>query len=124
MTAAANLPTLSLDERRIDQVLTNLVGNAFKHTPEGGSVSVAAEITPEGVRISVQDTGEGVPLKDLPRLFEQFYQVEAHTSKKDGLGLGLNISQEIIRAHGGSIQVHSDGPGAGCRFWFTLPIND
>ena len=69
----------------------------------------------------VQDTGEGVPTKDLPRIFEQFYQVEAHASKKEGLGLGLAICQEIVKAHGGNIQVQSDGPGTGCRFWFTLP---
>lgn len=115
------LPNMLLDKRRIEQVLTNLVGNAFKHTPEGGSVAVAAEPKPEGILVSIQDTGEGIPPADLPRIFEQFYQVEAHQSKKDGIGLGLTICQEIVKAHGGAIQVHSEGPGTGCRFWFTLP---
>jgi signal transduction histidine kinase len=121
VAAPADLPGLSLDERRIAQVLTNLVGNAFKHTPKGGKVEVSAEKGPGGVVVTVRDYGEGIPPQDLPRVFEQFYQVEAHQSKREGLGLGLTICQEIVRAHGGSIQVHSDGPGKGCRFWFTLP---
>jgi signal transduction histidine kinase len=121
VAAPADLPGLSLDERRIAQVLTNLVGNAFKHTPKGGKVEVSAEKGPGGVVVTVRDDGEGIPPQDLPRVFEQFYQVEAHQSKREGLGLGLTICQEIVRAHGGSIQVHSDGPGKGCRFWFTLP---
>jgi two-component system, sensor histidine kinase and response regulator len=119
--ATEGLPALLLDKRRIEQVLTNLVGNAFKHTPEGGSVSVAAEPGPQGVMVSVQDSGEGIPPADLPRIFEQFFQVEAHQSKKDGIGLGLTICQEIVKAHGGCIEVSSNGPGTGCRFWFTLP---
>jgi signal transduction histidine kinase len=119
---AEGLPQLVLDRRRIDQVLTNLVGNAFKHTPQGGSVTVTARAAARGIEVSIQDTGEGIPPADLPRIFEQFYQVESHTSKKDGLGLGLAICQEIVKAHGGLIQVHSDGPGKGCRFWFTLAL--
>lgn len=122
VTAAPDLPVLPLDKRRIDQVLTNLTGNSFKHTPEGGEVKVTAELAIEGVLVTIQDTGEGIPPADLPRIFEQFYQVEAHQSKKDGIGLGLNICQEIVKAHGGNIQVHSDGPGTGCKFWFTLPL--
>lgn len=119
---APGLPSIPLDKRRIDQVLTNLAGNSFKHTPAGGTVSVTAALEGDGILLTVRDTGEGVPTKDLPRIFEQFYQVEAHASKKDGIGLGLTICQEIVKAHGGSIQVHSDGPGTGTRFWFTLPV--
>jgi signal transduction histidine kinase len=122
VSAPTWLPALPFDKRRLDQVLTNLVGNAFKHTPEGGSVTVAADAGEEGVTLTVQDTGEGVPPADLPRIFEQFYQVEAHASRKDGIGLGLTICQEIVKAHGGAIRVHSDGPGTGCKFWFTIPL--
>jgi signal transduction histidine kinase len=118
-----DLPEVELDKRRIDQVLTNLVTNAFKHTPEGGSVTVEVEKRNGMVRLQVADTGEGIPPGDLPRIFEQFYQVEAHASKKDGIGLGLSIAKEIVQAHGGEIGVHSDGPGKGSRFWFTLPAS-
>lgn len=115
-------PPLLLDKRRIDQVLTNLIGNAFKHTPEGGRVSVRA--TREGgvVRVVVSDTGEGIPPEALDRVFEQFFQVESHVSKKEGLGLGLTIAREIITAHNGEIGVTSEGVGKGAQFWFTLPI--
>ncbi|HRY29124.1 MAG TPA: ATP-binding protein [Elusimicrobiota bacterium] len=118
----AALPELLMDKRRIDQVLTNLVSNAFKHTPEGGSVKVRAETQKSDVRLQVIDSGEGIPPGDLPRIFEQFYQVESHASKRDGIGLGLAIAKEIIQAHGGEIGVNSDGVGRGSCFWFTLPI--
>lgn len=118
----APVPPLELDKRRIDQVLTNLTGNALKHTPEGGAVTITLETRDGAVRVEVKDTGEGIPAADLPRIFEQFYQVEAHASKREGLGLGLAIAREIVQAHGGEIGVHSDGAGKGSRFWFTLPV--
>lgn len=115
-------PPLLLDKRRIDQVLTNLIGNAFKHTPEGGRVSVRAARDGGVVRVVVSDTGEGIPPEALERVFEQFYQVESHASKKEGLGLGLTIAREIITAHHGDIGVTSEGVGKGAQFWFTLPV--
>jgi signal transduction histidine kinase len=121
VSSPEELPALSLDKRRIAQVLTNLVGNAFKHTPEGGSVAVTAQAGAGEVMVEVRDTGEGIPAPDLAKIFEQFYQVESHASKKEGLGLGLSIAQEIIKAHDGLIQAQSDGPGRGSRFWFSLP---
>ncbi len=116
-------PTLNLDHRRIDQVLTNLVGNAFKHTPPEGRVTVAVKREGEFLRVEVSDTGEGIPSESLTRIFDQFFQVEAHASKKEGLGLGLTIAREIIHAHGGEIGAESEGPGRGAKFWFTLPLS-
>jgi signal transduction histidine kinase len=119
---AGELPPLSLDRRRIDQVLTNLIGNAFKHTPAGGQVAVTGRRGGETLRLEVTDTGEGIPKEALARVFDQFFQVEAHASKKEGLGLGLTIAREIIHAHGGEIGAESEGAGRGAKFWFTLPL--
>ncbi|MGQ0643965.1 MAG: ATP-binding protein [Elusimicrobiota bacterium] len=120
-TDGAVLPPVQADGRRVEQVLTNLIGNAFKHTPSGGRVTMAAAARDGRLRVEVADTGEGIPLADLKRVFERFFQVEAHASKREGLGLGLTIAKEIIQAHGGDIGVNSDGPGKGAVFWFTLP---
>ncbi len=117
-----DLPIISADARRLGQVLTNLVGNAFKHTPAEGSVVLSVSLTEDMMRVAVTDTGEGIPPTSLRHVFEQFYQVESHASKRDGIGLGLNISREIVKAHGGEIGVLSDGPGKGAEFWFTLPL--
>lgn len=117
-----NLPQISADPRRLGQVLNNLVGNAFKHTPANGGVVLSVTLTEDAMRVAVTDTGEGIPTTALRHVFEQFYQVESHASKRDGIGLGLTISREIVKAHGGEIGVLSDGPGKGTQFWFTLPL--
>lgn len=122
VTTDPALPPLFIDKRRIDQVLTNLIGNAFKHTPEDGRVAVRAVREGAAVRVTVSDTGEGIPPEALERVFEQFFQVESHASKKEGLGLGLTIAREIITAHNGEIGVTSEGVGKGAQFWFTLPV--
>jgi len=122
VNAETPAPPLLLDKRRIDQVLTNLIGNAFKHTPEGGRVSVRAAREGRVVRVVVSDTGEGIPPEALDRVFDQFFQVESHASKREGLGLGLTIAREIITAHNGEIGVTSEGVGKGAQFWFTLPV--
>lgn len=117
-----DFPPIPLDRKRIDQVLTNLIGNAFKHTPADQRVTVTLVRKPDHFHVEVTDTGEGIPAEALPHIFEEFYQAEAHTSKKDGLGLGLTIAREIVHAHGGHIGAASDGLGTGATFWFTLPI--
>lgn len=122
VTTDPALPPLFIDKRRIDQVLTNLIGNAFKHTPEDGRVAVRAAREGAAVRVTVSDTGEGIPPEALERVFEQFFQVESHASKKEGLGLGLTIAREIVTAHNGEIGVTSEGVGKGAQFWFTLPV--
>jgi PAS domain S-box-containing protein len=107
------------DAVRVQQVLSNLLGNAIKFTPPGGRVLLTAE--PEGgmVRFLVSDTGPGISLEAQPHLFDRFFQ--AHGRDRQGLGLGLAIARGLVEAHGGTIQVHSQ-PGEGATFAFTLPM--
>jgi signal transduction histidine kinase len=110
------------DSSRLVQVLSNLTSNAFKHTPEGGKITVKVS-TQDGMVLSeVIDTGAGIAAEDQKKIFEQFYQVESSAARRQGLGLGLNITQEIITAHQGKIGCTSEGLGKGSRFWFTIPI--
>lgn len=118
------IPPFAMDRRRIDQVLTNLIGNALKHTPPEGRVSVQTVRDGAHLRVEVLDTGEGIPKQALERVFDQFYQVESHDTRREGLGLGLTIAREIIHAHGGAIGAASEGPGKGSKFWFTLPLSE
>jgi two-component system, OmpR family, phosphate regulon sensor histidine kinase PhoR len=111
------------DRRRIDQVLINLLDNAVKYSRSGGTVTVTTAGEGEMVRISVQDSGIGIPKKDIPRLFERFYRVdEARSRDKGGTGLGLSIVKHIVQAHGGSVAVDST-EGVGSTFSFTLPTD-
>lgn len=110
-----------LDARQIGRVLSNLVSNAIRHTPAGGSVAVRAFPVPDGVRVEVTDTGEGIRSEDLPRVFEQFYRGEKSRSRATGgAGLGLAIAKGIVEAHGGRIGVQS-APGQETVFYFLLP---
>ncbi len=117
-TAGVELPDVLVDRERIDHVFDNLVGNALRHTPRGGTVRVAAEAEGDRIRFAVSDTGEGIAAEHLPRLFEKFYRVPG--SRSEGAGLGLAITREIVQAHGGSIAVESQ-PGRGTTFTFWLP---
>ena len=107
------------DEQQVGRVVTNLVHNAVKFTPEGGIISIYAEAVNEDVRISVADTGPGVPEGDQARIFERFYKQDRARSK-GGTGLGLAIARHIVEGHGGQIWVESQ-PGKGATFCFTLP---
>jgi NtrC-family two-component system sensor histidine kinase KinB len=120
LTAEVSLHELSVlaDHDRIGHVFSNLIGNAMRHTPKGGSITLGAEITDGSVRFTVADSGTGVPKEYQERIFERFYRVPESGHK--GTGLGLYIAKEIVRAHGGEIGVES-APGKGSRFWFTLP---
>jgi signal transduction histidine kinase len=110
-----------IDAQQIERVLTNLVGNALRHTPPGGEVQVRASLTADAVLVEVQDTGEGIPAENLPHVFEQFYRGEESRNRATGgAGLGLAIARGIIEAHGGKIGVESE-VGEGTRFFFTLP---
>jgi PAS domain S-box-containing protein len=112
---------IEMDAARIEQVLVNLLGNAIKFTPEDGTIRVTVAPAPGHVRVSVQDTGMGVPPEVLPRLFDRFYQADASlTRTQGGTGLGLSIAKALIEAHGGRIGAEST-PGAGSNFWFELP---
>ena len=109
------------DRGKLDQVLINLLDNAVKYSAPGGTVSVLAAEEGDMVRVSVRDSGIGIPGKDLPRIFERFYRVdEARSRDQGGTGLGLSIVKHIVQAHGGSVSVESD-PGQGSLFSFTLP---
>ena len=106
------------DADRVRQVLSNLVGNASKFTPEGGRISMSAEAEGGEVRFCVSDTGPGIEARDLPHIFDRFWQVRR--VRRGGVGLGLAISKGIVEAHGGRIWATSE-PGVGSRFHFTLP---
>ena len=108
------------DPKRVLQVMANLLSNALKFTPEGGVIDVNAHRDGDFVRFSVIDTGTGIPLDEIPGLFERFHQTRGNPHKHQGLGLGLAICKGLIEAHGGRIWVESI-PGAGCGFNFTLP---
>jgi len=117
----STLPTVNIDRQRIGQVLRNLLDNAIAHTQAGGSIMVAAEQQASGVKISVSDTGEGIPPEDLPNIFERFYRVDkSRTRASGGSGLGLTITKRLVEAHGGTIEVQSEA-GRGSCFSFTLP---
>jgi signal transduction histidine kinase/HAMP domain-containing protein len=113
-----DLPEVSADETRINHVFSNLLTNALKFTPPGGSVRVTAEQEPDVVRFSVADTGGGIPQQYLGRVFDRFFRVPGQGSSS-GAGLGLAIAREIVEAHGGQIAVEST-EGSGSKFSFTL----
>lgn len=110
-----------VDADRLEQILTNLIDNAIRHTSEGGSVTVRMMEEEEQVTIEVQDTGSGIPEEDLPYIFERFYKADkARTRGKTGTGLGLSIVKYLVEAHRGKIKVHSK-LGEGTTFIVSLP---
>jgi two-component system phosphate regulon sensor histidine kinase PhoR len=112
------------DRRAVDQVLTNLVDNALKYTDPGGRITVEVESQPESVRVSVSDTGIGIPAEQQARIFERFYRVDKARSRAlGGTGLGLSIVRHLVQAMGGDVYVESE-PGRGSSFRFTLPRAD
>ncbi|MES1182954.1 MAG: ATP-binding protein [Myxococcales bacterium] len=118
-----DLPLLVGDVARLQQVLGNLLSNAVRYTPRGGRITVTADRSASSVRIRVHDTGEGIDPDHLPRIFERFRQVDTSTTRgAGGLGLGLAIVRQLVEAHGGSTEAHSDGPGCGSTFTVTLPV--
>lgn len=120
---ARNAGPLWADRQRLGQVLGNLLDNALRHTPPGGSIDVTVTAGEGGsVVITVADTGEGVGEDHLPHLFERFYRVDpARRRAGGGSGIGLAIAKAIVEAHGGRIGVRSDGRGAGTVFTLELP---
>jgi PAS domain S-box-containing protein len=116
-----NLPPVVYDNDRMIQVLTNLVSNAIKFTPEGGSVSVSARRQGEHLAILVGDTGLGIPKESLPKIFSRFYRVYRPGKEIKGTGLGLVIVDKIVAGHGGRIEIESE-VNKGTTFTVLLPI--
>ena len=114
---------VDVDSSKISIVLSNLLKNALTFTNEGGHVVIRCEQKPEYVTVTVQDDGLGIPAKDLPRIFDRFYQVESHlTRRHGGMGLGLSVAKVMIEMHGGRIWAESK-EGEGSIFTFLLPSN-
>jgi two-component system phosphate regulon sensor histidine kinase PhoR len=126
------LPSLAGDEGRLVQVLTNLLDNAVKYTPAGGTITVGAKLVPDigiarqtgqAIELSVADTGIGIPEQDRPRVFERFYRVDKARSRElGGTGLGLAIVKHIVEGHGGQVWVEANHP-QGSRFVVRLPVS-
>jgi two-component system phosphate regulon sensor histidine kinase PhoR len=115
------LPTVLADQARLEQVLINLVDNGVKYTPAGGAVTIDVQDDGDHVRITVRDSGPGIPVDSIPRLFERFYRVDAGRSREEGgTGLGLAIVKHIVQLHGGTVTAGNNSPGPGACFSFTL----
>ncbi len=121
---APDLPPLLADEDRAIQVLTNLVGNALRYTPEGGAVTVSVTRRDNEIQFTVRDTGIGISSEHLQHIFDRFYRVDKSRSRRagGGSGIGLTIARALVEAQGGRIWVESAGEGKGSTFTFTLPI--
>lgn len=121
---AAGLEVLvTVDRQRILQLLTNLLTNALRHTPAGGTVRVDAQTSGEHVELTVTDTGDGISATHLPHVFERFYRGDtARDREHGGSGIGLAIARGIAHAHRGTLTAYSAGPGMGATFTLTLPV--
>lgn len=119
----SDLPEVAADPDRTIQILTNLLSNALRYTPAGGTVMVSAELDAGGVRIRVQDTGIGIAAEHLPQIFNRFYRIDRARSRAlGGSGIGLSIAKALVEAQGGEIWAESPGPDQGSTFCFTLPL--
>jgi signal transduction histidine kinase len=114
-----------VDPERLAEVLANLLANALRHTPAGGSVRVSAHDDRELIGIEIADTGEGIAAEHIGRIFERFYRVDPARSRgSGGTGIGLAIVRAIVEAHGGTVSAASEGIGRGATFTIFLPKRD
>ena len=117
-----DLPLIFGDEERLAQIFSNLLDNAIKYTPDHGTITITAEAGDDFIVAHVEDTGIGIPLNDLSRIFERFYRVDKARSRElGGTGLGLSIVKHLVEGHGGTITVESL-PGRGTKFRVMLPV--
>jgi signal transduction histidine kinase len=123
LEAGDDMPLVEMDGTRISQVVNNLLENAIIHTPEGGSVVVSAGSSSDGmVRVTVADTGRGIPSEDLSKVFDRFFRTDPSRNRATGgVGLGLTIAKQLMEVHGGTIHVENIVP-YGARFVFELPL--
>lgn len=120
-----DLPLIMADADRLEQIIINLLSNALRYTPAGGSVTLSAEAHDFFVQIGVRDTGIGIAAEHLPHIFERFYRVDKSRARQSGgTGIGLTITRHLVYAQGGEIWVDSDGAGHGATFYVTLPVHD
>jgi PAS domain S-box-containing protein len=118
------VPPIQADERRVQQILWNLLHNAVKFTPASGRVDVSVGREGATAHVLVKDTGQGIPADFLPFVFDRFRQADPSTTRGAwGLGIGLSIAKHLVELHGGSIEAASDGPGLGATFVVHLPIS-
>ena len=121
LTCEGDIPDVNGDRERIEQVITNIVSNAVKYTPDGGKIDMLVGTSGKNVFVRVTDNGIGIPEKDLPRLFDRFYRVDkARSRESGGTGLGLSIAQEILNQHKGRIEISSEY-GKGTSVLITMP---
>jgi len=120
MAVDPSVGTLEADERKVKQILFNLLTNAVKFTPVGGQVTLAASVVDDQIEISVRDTGVGINAEDQVKIFEEFYQV-GPAKTQEGTGLGLALTRRLVELHNGRLGVESK-PGAGSTFTVTLPL--
>ena len=116
------LPTLSVDPDRLGQAIGNLVSNAIRYTPSGGSITVMAETRPDRVALRVSDTGPGIDPEEQKRLFTPYFRGRVGRRFPQGMGLGLLIARDLVAAHGGELEVQST-PGLGSHFTIWLPVS-
>lgn len=117
-----DLPALIADKDKLDQVITNLIGNAIKYSPKGGTITLSGSKTDDQVTISITDQGMGIPPEHLDKIFDKFHRVEnSDARQQEGAGIGLYLVKHLVKAHGGDVWVEST-PGEGSTFFFTIPI--
>jgi signal transduction histidine kinase len=116
-----NFPVILADETRLEQVLSNLIGNSIKYSP-GGEIRISGQVRADSVIVCVSDQGPGVAPEDIPHIFDRFYRAPDMARNTKGAGLGLYLARAIIEAHQGRIWVDT-APGQGVRFCFSLPVH-
>jgi len=115
-------PKVNGDRDKLTDMLTNIIDNSIKFTPEGGTITVSIEEEEKYLHLIVKDTGIGIPKEKIPKLFQRFYQIDATEKRKyGGTGLGLYICKKIVEAHNGYVWIESEGKGQGTEVHIQLP---
>ncbi len=117
------IPTIKADPQRLGQVLSNLLENALRFTPQGGKIELSTQVVGHFIEIAVKDNGQGISTGQLPHIFERLYRGDpARYSGDSGSGLGLTIARSIVENHGGTLKAYSEGADKGTTFLLTLPV--